>query len=241
MRCVQYLLGRCNKEERGRTPTMTEQRILIVDDSRVIVQMIRKVLDDTGYEVFTAESGEQALDLIKKRGLPHLALIDINMPGMDGFTLCEKIHRFSDLPIIMITSEDSEEMVVEGLQLHAEDYVIKPIRQKEIVARVQRVLRRMGDFGYTLAEPTIDVDKRMQVRLAHREVILDGETVKLTPIEAKFMYILMRHAGRTVSTEYIFAPHLAQRRGVRRSPPRRHLPPAAQNRGKPQRAHLYHF
>lgn len=182
---------------------MSEQRILIVDDSRVILQMIRKVLDDTGYEVYSAESGEEALDLIKKRGLPHLALIDINMSGMNGFTLCEKIHRFSDLPIIMITSEDSEEMVVEGLQYHAEDYVIKPIRKKEIVARVERVLRRMGDFGYTLSDPTITVDKRLQVRLAHREIVLDGETVKLTPIEAKFLYILMRHAGRTVSTEYI--------------------------------------
>lgn len=131
-----------------------------------------------------------------------MALVDIEMPRMDGFELSRKILRFSDLPIILLTGVSDEGAVVTGLREVAEDYVTKPFRRAELLARVERVLRRMGDFGYT-AEPDIEIDERLVVSLASRMAVLDGETIKLTPTEAKLLYILLKFAGRTVQTEYL--------------------------------------
>jgi len=163
-----------------------------------------KVLDSAEYELTTAHSGEEALLNIQKYGLPHLAIVDLNLGRnkMSGFQLCAKLHQFSDLPIIMLTSDDAEETVVEGLQRWAEDYITKPFRAQELKVRVWRVLQRMGDFGYTL-NPTIQVDERLGVDLAQRKVSLAGAEVSLTPTEAKILYILMKYAGRTVRTEFL--------------------------------------
>lgn len=183
------------------------QRILVVDDSRVILTIVRHILEEAGFEVSTAVSGEDALNLIKKKGLPHLAIVDINMdPGMDGFEFCEKVHRFSDLPIVMLSSEEDESVVVEGLNRHAEDYMVKPasgpLRGEELVSRVRRVLRRVGDSDYVL-EPVTAIDERLQVDFANRRAFVDGEEIKLTPTEAKLLYILVHHAGRTLRTDYL--------------------------------------
>lgn len=186
---------------------MDIQRILVVDDSRVTLHLVRAVLEDAYYEVWTAVSGEEALDLIKKKGLPHLAIVDINMPpGMDGFTFCRKVHQFCDLPIVMLSAEEDEETVVKGLDHFAEDYVVKPhdgpIRSEELVSRVRRVLRRIGDFAYRL-EPVTRIDDYLQVDFAGRTAIVAGETVRLTPTESKLLYLLVRHAGRTLTNEYL--------------------------------------
>lgn len=180
------------------------KRILVVDDSRTITASVCKVLDLPEYELATAHSGEDALQNVEKFGLPHLAIVDLNLGRnkMTGFQLCGKLHKFSTVPIIMLTSEDTEGIVVEGLQRYAEDYITKPFRAQELKVRVWRVLQRMGDFSYTLA-PTIAVDERLQVNLPHREVIVAGETVSLTPTEAKLLYVLLKHAGRGVRTEFL--------------------------------------
>lgn len=176
--------------------------ILAVDDSRLIVHSVSLALEGADYDVWTAQSGEEALDIIQKRGLPHLMLVDLQMPGMNGLTLCKKVHQFSDTPIIILTAIDKEETIVTALNSYAEDYVTKPFRAAELVARVGRVLRRMGDFTYTMS-PVIDVDRRLQIDLPHRKICVGGITHSLTPIEAKFLYILIKNAGSTVKTDFL--------------------------------------
>ena len=178
------------------------QRILVVDDDPAILRLVRDKLDRAGFEVWTATSGQQALDAIDRRGLPHLAIVDIMMPGMGGFEFCRTVQEFTDLPVIMLTAVDEEEMIIQGIELFAEDYVTKPFSPRELVARVQRVLRRIGGFAYTLA-PVMQVDDRLAVDLAHRRAIVDGRPVDLTPTETKLLYILMRNAGRTVTTDFL--------------------------------------
>lgn len=179
------------------------QRVLVVDDSRTVVMSVKKVLSSVDYEVSTALSGEDALDLIKKKGLPHLAIVDINMaPKMNGFTFCKKLHAFSDVPVILLTSDDTESTVVEGLMHHAEDYITKPFRSGELKVRVWRVLQRMGNFNYTL-DPIIHVDNRLQINLPERHVVVNGETISLTPTETKILYILLKNAGRIVRTDFL--------------------------------------
>lgn len=178
------------------------QRILVVDDDPAILRLVKDKLDSSGFEVFTADSGRQALQVIDRHGLPHLAIVDINMPGMDGFEFCQTIQRFTDLPVIMLTAVDEEETVIKGIEYFAEDYVTKPFSPRELVARVRRVLRRMSDFGYTLQSVT-GVDARLSVDFAHQQAIVNGQMVPLTPTESKILYILMRNAGRTVSTDFL--------------------------------------
>jgi len=178
-------------------------RILAVDDSAVALHMVESSLVDSGFQVITASSGEEALVLMTNQGLPHLALIDVNMPdGMDGFELCDKMNQFCDVPIIMLTAVDDEDVIIQAIEDYAEDYIKKPVTKGELVARVRRVLRRIGNFtipltGYTRA------DDEFAVNFAKCEAIVRGETVTLTPTETKLLYILMRSAGKLVPSNFI--------------------------------------
>ncbi|MCP5097577.1 MAG: response regulator transcription factor [Chloroflexi bacterium] len=183
-------------------PSDDIQVILVVDDSPYIVQAVEHTLRPSGFEVRTALSGEEALANIKRHGLPHLALIDLNMPGIDGFQLCEAIHEFSDLPIIMLTAIDDETTVVHGLDNFAEDYIVKPFRAAELVARIKRVLRRIGDFAYRL-EPYVTIDDNLKIDFPNRQAVVHGNVVALTPTETKLLYILIRNAGRTVTNNFL--------------------------------------
>lgn len=178
------------------------QRILVVDDDAAILRLVKDKLDRAGYEVLTARSGSDALEVIGRHGLPHLAIVDINMPGMDGFELSEKILEFADLPIIMLTAVDEEEMIIQGIEQFAEDYITKPFSPRELVARIGRILRRVGDFAYTLDVLT-RVDDHLSIDFAHKRAVLNEEPVSLTPIETKILYILIRNAGRTVTTDFL--------------------------------------
>jgi DNA-binding response OmpR family regulator len=179
------------------SPTTEIKRILAVDDDPKIRRLVELKLDHAGFEVRTAASGQEALDIIAQYGLPHLAIVDIMMPGMSGFEFCEAVQEFSDLPVIMLTAVDDEDMIIQGIERFAEDYVIKPFSPRELLARVQRVLRRIGDFAYALG-PIVQVDDRLGVDFAHQQVIVDGQQIDLTPTETKILYILVRNAGRTV-------------------------------------------
>ena len=178
-------------------------KILAVDDDPFNLRIVKHALEQSDFEVVTAGSGEDALTSIQRKGLPHLAIVDIHMPpGMSGFEFCRTIHQFSDLPVIMLTAVGEENTVVEGLEKHAEDYIVKPFVPGELVARVNRVLRRIGDFAYTL-DPITQVDERLSVDFPGRQAIVNGKAVTLTPTETKLLYILMRNAGRTVTTDFI--------------------------------------
>ncbi|GAB4275187.1 MAG: response regulator transcription factor [Candidatus Promineifilaceae bacterium] len=181
----------------------SDYRILAVDDSDIILTMVDTALASAGFQVFTALSGEDALEVIKKEGLPHLALVDINMPfGMDGFELCEAVHEFCDLPIIMVTGVEDEGTIVDAIDLHAEDYIVKPFNPGELVARVRRVIRSVGNFNYPLTQPTW-VDKVTAVDFPNQRLFVEDNEIALTATETKLLYILMRSSPNTLSSDYI--------------------------------------
>jgi DNA-binding response OmpR family regulator len=179
-----------------------QQRILVIDDDAAILRLVKDKLDNVGYEVLTAESAYQALEIIGRRGMPHLAIVDINMPGMNGFQFCDHVQQFSDMPVIMLSAQDEEETIVKGISRYAEDYVTKPFSPRELAARVERVLRRIGDFAYTLDVVT-KVDERLAVDFPHQQATVNGAAIPLTPTETKLLYLLMRNAGRVVSTDFL--------------------------------------
>lgn len=185
------------------TDSNQQQTILAVDDNTYTLRIVQHALEQADFDVITAVSGREALQIINRRGLPHLAIVDYHMPGgMSGFELCHEVHQFSDLPVVMLTAVSDEDTVIEGLEKHAEDYIVKPFSPDVLVARVKRVLRRMGDFAYTLESRTV-VDERLEIDFPNRQALIDGEEVRLTPTETKLLYILMRNAGRTVTTDFI--------------------------------------
>lgn len=177
-------------------------RILVIDDDPSLLRMVRDKLDKEGFDVLTADSGPRALQVIDTQGLPHLAIVDYMMPGMDGFEFCRTVQQYSDLPVIMLTAINQEEIVIRGLEHFAEDYVTKPFSPRELVARVRRVLRRIGDFSYTL-DKTVTIDDHLQIDFVHQQALVDTKPVTLTPIETKLLYILMRNAGRVTSTDFL--------------------------------------
>lgn len=189
----------------GRTDDSEGQpiSILVVDDSVEALEILRRTLERGGYRVWTAISGEEALKRVADLGLPQLAIVDLHMPpGMDGFELCERLNQFSDLPVIMLTAIDEADTVVRAIQQFAEDYVIKPFSPSELVARIKRVLDRVGHFPFSATAP-LQVDPKLSIDFPGRKLIKEGETSSLTPTEARLLYILMRHSGETVETEFL--------------------------------------
>lgn len=176
--------------------------VLAVEDDPDLLRLIRRELESAGFEVWACPSAEEALKTVTVKGLPHLALVDILLPGADGLSLANKLHEWSDLPIVMLTSVDEEETVVRAIESFAEDYIRKPFNSREMVARVERVYRRMGDFAYTL-QPVVRVDGRLSVDFPHQRALVDGRPVPLTSTETKLLYVLMRSAGRVVGTDFL--------------------------------------
>ena len=187
-------------------PSLSEpgsaQRILVVDDDPDILRMVQVTLELEGFEIGTAESAPQAKEWIRHNGLPHLAIVDIMMPGTNGIELAREVQKFADLPIIMLTAVDEETTVVSTIEEVAEDYVTKPFNPKELAARVKRLIRRMGDFGYALA-PVVQIDDHLALDFMSQKAMAGGKTVSLTPTETKLLHILLRSSRRTVSTDYL--------------------------------------
>jgi DNA-binding response OmpR family regulator len=184
------------------TKSRSERRILAVEDDPDLLRLIQRELEASGFEVWACPSAEQALDLVDKKGLPHLALVDILLPGLDGMSMARKLQEWSDLPVVMLTSVDEEDTVVRAIETFAEDYIRKPFAPREMVARVERVFRRIGDFGYTL-QPVIRVDDGLSIDFAHQKAVTAIRTVPLTSTETKLLYVLMRSAGRVVATDFL--------------------------------------
>ncbi len=120
------------------------QRILIVDDNEDIREVLGTYVAKEGFEPVVAKDGFEALDLFKKKANPAVVLLDVMMPGMDGYKVCEKIREQSDVPIILVTAKGDDYDRVMGLDIGADDYIVKPFNGDEVMARVRAVLRRMG-------------------------------------------------------------------------------------------------
>jgi DNA-binding response OmpR family regulator len=182
--------------------TQVAQRVLVVDDDPTVLGLVRPHLEAAGFQVDTAASTDEALRYVAGRGLPHLAIVDIGLPGRSGLELCREIHGYSDLPVIMLTALDDERTAVDSIRSFAEDYVTKPFRPRELAARAARVLRRRDDFSYAGAGEVV-LDALLSIDLADRRATLRGERVPLTATETKILDILVRRRGRPVRTAYL--------------------------------------
>lgn len=181
------------------TFTPEDYRILIVDDSVSILRAVQSTLEHEGFRVYTAISGEAAMEWIAASGLPHLAIVDITMAEMDGFTFCQKVHTYSDLPIIMLTGQAEAAVEIKALDVCAEDYITKPFNREILVSRVRRLLRRIGDFAYVM-QAHVTIDERFTINFVAHTAVLDGIKITLTAIESKIIYILLRTPNQPTLT-----------------------------------------
>jgi DNA-binding response OmpR family regulator len=175
------------------------EKILVVDDEPRFVRLVEANLQTEGFEVIKAKNGQQAIDMAVSQK-PDLILLDVMMPEMDGFTACERIREFSTVPIIMLTAKGDEEHKVRGLNLGADDYVIKPFSANELLARVRAVLRRaqrtapeFGDSRFSRGDLNID--------FARAEVSVNGQLVSLSATEYRLLLQFARSAGKTLTSE----------------------------------------
>ena len=183
------------------THAVEGQRILVVDDAPDTRLILNLRLQREGYVVFTAESGREALDIVAHEGLPHLVLLDIMMPDMDGFAVAAHLRQMGDIPIIFLSALSDVETKVEGLTLYAEDYITKPFALAELLARVRRILLRASN-SY-VQEPEITIDEHLRVNFAKQYIMLGEEQIALTPTENRILSILYNNRGRVLSPGYL--------------------------------------
>lgn len=181
----------------------TPQRILVVDDDVDTRTMLSLRLQREGYQVLAAPSGDEALEVVRREGLPNLVLLDIMLPDRDGFAVAEDLRAIAPLPIIFISALSDVERKVEGISRFAEDYVTKPFAFSELLARVRRVLSRT--VADTLADPEQVVDDRLRVNFAQHYAVVDGSHVVLTPTETRLLQILYNNRGRVLSAGFLLA------------------------------------
>lgn len=176
-----------------------KRRILVVDDEPRMVRFVKMNLDLEGYITLEANDGLQALEKIREYN-PDLVLLDVEMPGLDGFETLRRAREISNAAVIMLTVRSDEEDRVKGLDLGADDYVTKPFSPRELSSRIRAVLRRFE----TPAGPEtqiVTIDDRLQVDLQRRDVIVDGERMSLRPTEYRLLYHLIQNAGWVVPHE----------------------------------------
>ncbi|TEU14678.1 MAG: response regulator transcription factor [Anaerolineales bacterium] len=180
-------------------------RILIVDDEPPIIDVLEYNLKKANYEVIVARDGQEALDKARRQQ-PDLVILDLMLPKLDGLEVCRALRRDSDLPIIMLTAKDEEIDRVVGLELGADDYVVKPFSVRELVARVKTVLRRSGPKPLeTEPEAVSEVLQVGDLRLdaARHEVHLGSTELELTTLEFDLLHVLMAHADRVLTREQL--------------------------------------
>ena len=182
------------------------KKILVVDDDPSVVRAIGQVLTKKGYEVLESNNGQEALRLVYSHK-PDLVLLDVVMPAMDGWQTCSRIREISStIPVVMLTGKRvTEEDIVRGLDSGADDYLIKPLGNKELVARVRAVLRRAELPSYTEDQSENDTFNNgyLAVDIAKRKVTVNGKRVKLTPIEFRLLALLLRNDGRILTHQQL--------------------------------------
>ena len=195
--------------------------ILTADDDPQLLRLIARNLQFEDYEVITASDGQQALNLIEQNK-PDLALLDVMMPKMDGFTVCQRVREYSAIPIIIITARGQDQDKVRGLDLGADDYLTKPFSIDELLARVRAVLRRAQ---FNANEQTQMMNTKISIGEMHVDftqhiVMMGSKEVVLTPTEYRIIAYLAQNSGRVVTqsmllehvwgTEYVGEGHMLQ-------------------------------
>jgi len=180
------------------------KKILVIDDDPVFLRLVEQVLTEKGYEVLKAGSGQEGLRILFVQR-PDVVLLDVVMPGIDGWQTCSRIRDVSDIPIIMLTGKQmAEDDIVRGLDYGADDYLIKPVGNRELVARVRAVLRRAQLPPSPEAKREITYgDGFLMVDVVERKVIVNGKQVKLTPREFRMLALLVENAGHILTHKQV--------------------------------------
>lgn len=178
--------------------------VLVVDDDREIVRSIEIYLKNEGLCVLCAYDGREALEVLKEQTV-HLILMDIMMPGLDGIKTTLKIRESSNIPIILVSAKGEDTDKIIGLNLGADDYIVKPFNPLELVARVKSGLRRYITFGGDVEEKDeLLALGGLTINNTQKQVLVEGESVRLTPIEYKILLLLMQNQGRVFSIDEIY-------------------------------------
>ena len=185
----------------GRPGGHETPRILIVDDDPSLLVLLADQLRSDGFEIQTARDGDEALRRLRS-GWPDLLIIDMMMPRMDGLTLAREIKGQADLPIIVLSAIDAGDSKADLLEEVAEDYVTKPYHYPELRARINRILKRLGD---RVPRQSLVLGENLTLDLHRREATVGRETVQLTPTESRLLYALAANLGQTVTTETLLA------------------------------------
>ena len=182
---------------------MEKLTVLVVDDDREIVESIAIFLQADGYLVRKAYNGLEALDIVMTENV-HLIILDIMMPELDGIKTLLKVRESKNLPIILLSAKSEDADKILGLTAGADDYITKPFNPSELVARVKSQLRRYTQLGAMQIKETQIVIRGLVLDTESKSVTVDGEAVRLTPLEYKILELLCRHPGRVFSTEEIY-------------------------------------
>lgn len=174
------------------------QKILVIDDENVTVQVISLLLEKNGFEVIKAFRAEEGLRKAY-RTHPDLVLLDVMMPGMNGWEVCRRLRELSDVPIIFLTARTEVKDVVRGLEMGADDYVLKPYDNEELIARIKAHLRRSP--SPSMSEELVFDGGKFRINFLNREVTVRDELVHLTPKEFKLLGVLVKNAGRVIGRE----------------------------------------
>lgn len=182
------------------------EKVLIVDDERAIADLVEVYLKNDGYQVYKCHNAADALTCVREGDL-SLAILDVMLPDMDGFTLCQKIREHYPFPIIMLTARVEDMDKITGLTLGADDYITKPFNPLELMARVKAQLRRYTRYNHS--EPDNKPSEELDIRSLHiskvsHKCTLNGSELVLTPIEFNILWYLCEHQGKVVSSEELF-------------------------------------
>lgn len=177
---------------------MNKWRILVADDDAIIRRSLEAILLQDGFDCVTAPDGKGALCKAEQRW-PDLAILDLDMPGMSGFELADRLRQTIEIPVIILTSTSDLTTTVAGLEHHADDYMTKPFRYPELRARINRLLGRTYEGGMHPGERVV-IDEHLMIDFGHRLATVRGAPVPLAPIEARILFILIQNQGQVVPT-----------------------------------------
>jgi two-component system, OmpR family, response regulator ResD len=175
------------------------EKILVVDDEESIVEFLQSILSKENFIVITAGTGKEAVYKVKETS-PDLVLLDIMLPDNDGFTVCKELRDFTTVPIIMLTARDEDMDKIIGLEMGADDYIVKPFNPKELVARMKSIFRRIDATGSTTKQQKIEINA-LSIDVFRRKAWVKGELISLAPKEFDLLLMLSANPNKIFTRE----------------------------------------